>query len=187
MTANSPLALFLANCSGVRLATPRLPGPVFFFFRALPSSPAAGEPTMLAASASRLTPAPSSPTGAGLCTGPAPAPGVSGPGLIGARQDKGRERRDQKGGTPFPVRPCDSGLGSWDMRVCVEREAGKKKSGMRLPQLGGCGISTPDRRELKGKGTKKQSPTTTAPLPSLAWFVDLLTQKKRRTSSNYSR
>jgi hypothetical protein len=155
MTANLPLALFLANCSGVRLATPRLPGPVFFFFRALPSSPAAGEPTTLAASASRLTPAPSSPTGAGLCTGPAPAPGVSGPGLIGARQDKGRERRDQKGGTPFPLRACDSGLGSCDMRVCVEREAEKKKKRDAAPAAWGVRDIHPRPQRVEREGNKE--------------------------------
>lgn len=33
-----PFSRFLASCSGVRLATPLLPGPVFFFFLAASSS-----------------------------------------------------------------------------------------------------------------------------------------------------
>jgi hypothetical protein len=80
---DAPFALFLANCSGVKLATPRPPGVVLFFL-APPAAPASES------SEARLTPVPSpapasgGDLASGLSARWSPAKGIAAPVLTAA-------------------------------------------------------------------------------------------------------
>lgn len=71
-----PFARFLANCSGVRLATPLLPGPVFLSFLAAPESE--GLPAALEASRFPRAAPPASVPGLGATSSGPPSPPMDG-------------------------------------------------------------------------------------------------------------